>query len=180
MQHAVQACAHCNLSLEPAAHCEPWGGLRRNWSLFAQPDAVAGLSLAQSLTGHWLMLGFGLGQRWFTYLCGKGRNNHNDQADHLLCLIFLKPQISSTKYLDLHKGKVFPVCIIQMWVTICLKLGNTIYMLAACFPYVFLYSFIRSVRSCLLSWAEILNISVCTCGPFIVLQSDVKVYSRRG
>lgn len=121
-------CAHCNLPLESAEHCELWGGLGMNWSVYAHPDAAAGLSLAQSLTGHGLILSFGLGQWWFAYLCGKGRNNHSHQADHLLCFMFLKPQISSMKYLHLHKGKVFPVCIIQMWVTICLKLGNIIYI----------------------------------------------------
>lgn len=144
-------CAHCNLPLESAAHCELWGGLHMNRSVFAHPDAAAGLSLAQSLTGHGLMLGFSQGQWWFTYLCGKGRNNQNHKADHLLSLMFLKPQISSMKYLDLHRGKVFPIYIIHMWVTICLELGNIIHMLSACFPYVVLYTFISDVKSCLLS-----------------------------
>lgn len=126
-------CAHCNLPLESAAHCEPWGGLHVNWSVFAHPDGAAELSLAQRLMGHGLMLA----QWWFTYLYGKGKNNHNHQADHLLCLMFLKPQISSTAYLDLYKGKVFPVCIVQMRVTICLKLGNIICMFSPVFLMLF-------------------------------------------
>lgn len=122
-----------------------------NCSVFTHPDASTGISLAQSLTGHGLMLGFCLRQRWFTYLCEKGRKSHNHQDDHLLCLMLLKPQISCMKYLDHYKETVFLVRIIQMWVTICLKLGNIIYMLSACFPSVVLYSLIRKVKRCLLS-----------------------------
>lgn len=82
------------------------------------------------------------------------------------------------KYLDLQKGKVFSVCMIHMWVTICLKLEKPVHLLSDCFPYDVLHSCIRNVKSCLLSWAQILKISICAFGPSIVLQSDVKVLSQ--
>lgn len=154
--------AHCSLPLESASHCELWGGLHMSWSVCTSWWCCWAFT---STEPNGLMLGFSQGQWWFTYLCGKGRNNR--KADHLLCLMFLKPQISRMKYLDLHKGKVFPVCIIHMWVTICLKLGNITYMLSACFPYVVLYTFVSDVKSCLLSWAKyfllyLLSFHCCT------------------
>lgn len=141
MQYAIQAV--CTLQFVPGVHSTLWALGWIAHELICVYTSWCSCWAFTSLTRHGLILGFSQGQWWFTYLCGKRRNNHKHQADHLLCLMFLKPQISSTKYLDLHKGKVFPVCIIQMWVTTCLKLGNILYTFSACFPYVVLYSFIR-------------------------------------
>lgn len=60
------------------------------------------------------------------------------------------------KYFDLQKGKVFLVCMFHTWVTKCLKLGKTVYLLSGCFPYGVLHSCVRNVKNCLLSWAQIL------------------------